>query len=66
MTSKNPFVFGIVGSGHETQVFDAHDRINMVSVFGEDQCRAALDVPRLQATVRRAVERRRKYLAKHA
>ena len=61
----NPFETGQVYNGHRMQDCGAEDRIGRVKGFDADQCRAALDVPGLQKTVRTAVERRLRALAKH-
>jgi hypothetical protein len=54
----NPFSSPNFGRGVQTVA--AADRIEMVKKFDASQCRAALKLPDLQATVRQAVERRLK------
>lgn len=43
---------------------DAAGRLQMVAGFTAEQCTAALQVPGLQKTVRTAIERRQRKLAK--
>ena len=60
----NPFETGQVYNGHRLQTCDAQDRITCVKEFDADQCRAALTLPGLQKTVRIAIERRLRALAR--
>ena len=60
----NPFETGRVYNGHRMQDCGVEDRIARVREFTADQCRAALALPGLQKTVRTAVERRLRALAK--
>lgn len=57
-TSFNPFYAGVGIDGQSCFTLTADDRIRSVATFNRYQCRAALKVPLLQATVRAAVERR--------
>jgi hypothetical protein len=50
--------------GPNVQTVDAAGRIESVKKFDAKQCRAALKLPDLQATVRQAIERRQKQLNK--
>lgn len=60
---KNPFVMGRV-DGRPVEAVDTQSRISMVTNFTAAQCTAAFTVPGLQATVRKAVERRIRQLGK--
>ncbi len=65
MSKRNPFrkrAYGIFG-GH-VEAVDAVSRIDMVRSFNPFKCNAALRVPGLQATVRQAIERRLRELAR--
>lgn len=53
---KNPFLMPSLGPG--VQTIDSAGRIMAVKNFNAAQCRAALKLPDLQATVRQAIERR--------
>jgi hypothetical protein len=48
--------------GPNVETVDAAGRIEAVTKFDVKQCRAALKLPGLQATVRQAIERRLKKL----
>lgn len=56
----NPFSCPNLGRGVQTVA--AADRMELVKKFDASQCRAALKLPDLQATVRQAIERRLKRL----
>lgn len=60
-TYRNPFLRPNLGP--HVQSFAAADRIEDVKSFDARQCRAALKLPGLQATVRQAVERRQRQLS---
>lgn len=47
-----------------TYVVDAESRLSRVPSFTTEQCATALQVPGLQAVVRKAIERRQRLLAK--
>ena len=47
-----------------TYVVDAESRLSRVPSFTAEQCATALQVPGLQAVVRKAIERRQRLLAK--
>ncbi len=55
---KNPFVTGHVPGVGDMQAADVESRLDLVARFNAAKCRAALQMPDLQKTVRRAVERR--------
>ncbi|EZQ18978.1 hypothetical protein CF98_00360 [Halopseudomonas bauzanensis] len=64
MTERNnPFLTKQYGDRWTGKV-TAEDRVRMVAVFGADQCVAALLVPGLQKSVKTAIERRQRKLAK--
>ena len=63
MTDPDPFFFGRQGR-HLTYDTDVASRLSRVPGFDRDQCRAALEIAGLQKTVRIAVERRLRALAK--
>ncbi len=56
MSPKNPFARRLLG--RDVQVVDAQGRIATVKNFTLHECQAALEVPGLQTTVLRAIERR--------
>ncbi|MBL4838416.1 MAG: hypothetical protein JKY34_12650 [Kordiimonadaceae bacterium] len=58
----NPFLREQVGRG--AQVVDVVGRCDAVAEFSLQQCRNALFVPDLQATVQQAIGRRIRYLKK--
>lgn len=60
----NPFETSQTYNGHRLQICDGQDRILCVKGFDADQCRAALALPDLQKTVRSAIERRLRALAR--
>lgn len=62
MSTRNPFECPILGPG--MQSVDVADRIADVKQFDAAQCRAALELPDLQATVRQAIERQLRTLSK--
>jgi hypothetical protein len=62
MGAQNPFLVDICGQVCQTMASD--DRIRMVKSFDAAQCHAALALPNLQKTVRLALERRLRQLAK--
>lgn len=62
MSTSNPFACPQLGPGF--QIVDDHERIQAVKEFDAAQCRAALELPDLQATVRQAIERRLRHLDK--
>ena len=62
MNARNPFLTPEYGPGVQTTA--AADRITKVKDFNTAQCRAALKVSDLQATVRQAIERRLRALSK--
>ncbi len=55
---KNPFLMPSLGPG--VQTIDSADRIAASKNFNIAECRAALQLPDLQKTVRQAIERRLK------
>ena len=61
---RNPFLNPQYGPGIQT--VSAAERIEDVKKFTAAQCRAALRLPDLQATVRQAIERRQRQLCKDA
>ena len=64
MTSAtNPFFAGTY-LGRAMYALAADDRLRRVAEFDKSQCEAALLVPGLQKTVRTAIERRLRALAK--
>ncbi len=63
MTTKNPFLTRQYGD-RWVGATDATDRVRMVTSFTAEQCAAALQVPDLQKTVKAAIERRQRKLAK--
>jgi len=60
----NPFLCPALGPG--VQTVDAASRIEACKTFDAAQCRAALKVSGLQATVRQAIERRLRRLSSEA
>ena len=58
----NPFLREQIGPG--AQVVDVVGRCDAVAEFSLQQCRNALFVPDLQATVQQAIGRRMRYLNK--
>lgn len=55
----NPFLTNIVGfDGERIEERGADDRVRMIESFNIPQCEAALRLPDIQKTVRRALERR--------
>jgi hypothetical protein len=66
----NPFETGdtitVGGRPIRAQIVSADDRIRAVAGFNSDQCTAALALPDLQKTVRTAVERRQRAVARSA
>lgn len=58
LKTLNPFACPSLGPG--TQIFAATDRIAAVKEFTLYECEQALQLPDLQLTVRRAIERRMK------
>ncbi len=60
MSRSNPFRT----HGQSGEAVDAVSRIDMVRSFNPFKCNAALRVPGLQATVRQAIQRRLRQLAK--
>lgn len=66
--SAHPFAAGSYTLGDGRVVHTQHtavlDRIRAVSDFTAEQCAAALALPDLQKTVRAAIERRQRVLAR--
>lgn len=62
MSARNPFL--CPEYGRDVQTVDVAGRVEHVKHFNTAQCRAALKLPDLQATVRQAIERRLRRLAK--
>jgi len=60
---RSPFYAGTYG-GHECEDIDAQSRIYRVARFDAATCRRALRMRHLQKSVRAAIERRLKKLAK--
>ena len=60
-----PFVTG-THEGHHVGEVTVDGRLHMVKSFDREQCKEALAMPHLQATVRRAVERRMRQLDREA
>lgn len=58
LKTLNPFACPVLGPG--VQAVDVESRIDMVKKFTLYECEQALQLPDLQATVRRAIERRMK------
>lgn len=58
---RNPFL-----TANDAEYVDAQSRIEMVKTFSANECRASLELSDLQKTVRLAVERRLRRLAKEA
>lgn len=65
MSAANPFFCGRKFGYGTSYYLDAQSRIYAVRNFDTEQCRAALKVAGLQKTVRIAVERRLRALAKN-
>ena len=63
MTGSNPFLTKQYGDRWLGPV-TVEDRVRMVAGFDADQCAAALLVPGLQKSVKTAIERRQRKLAK--
>lgn len=63
MNENNPFLTTQYGDRWLGPVC-VTDRLRMVAGFTAEQCAAALQVPGLQKTVRTAIERRQRKLAK--
>ena len=63
MSARNPFLCP-PGYGRGVQTVSAVDRVEAVKDFDASQCRAALRLPDLQATVRQAIERRLRAIGK--
>lgn len=59
----NPFLMDIRGlDGSRVAALNVDDRVRTAERFDLAECEAALELPRLQQTVRRAVERRLRQL----
>jgi len=54
---RNPFLTGTHLGGVSQEWVDVESRLDCVKRFSAEDCRAALDLPGLQKTVRVAVER---------
>lgn len=63
---KNPFLVNRPGYPPDCQTCDALGRIEMVRSFGMEDLRAVLALPKVQATVRQAAERRLRKLERSA
>lgn len=57
MSSAHPFYSGTY-NGHDCFCMSADDRVKRVVDFDLPTCKAALELPSLQSTVRQAIERR--------
>lgn len=60
----NPFLSNHVPGIGDAEAVDVETRLERVKNFSESQCRAALKRDGLQATVRKAIERRLRQLEK--
>lgn len=61
---KNPFITGRVPGVGDVQAADVESRLPLVAGFNAAKCHAALQVPGLQKTVRKAIERRLRQVEK--